>query len=144
MNDSNSEIDRLRAELIATQKDISREIKRLSVRWGLKVGPFPIFVSTVASISLIYGIFLTACFATGIVFTFLGETLASLGIALIIGALFAGGAIVAQVWAYAVQEQRDLYYTALGDERTKDLQKLGTKLWRLGERIDQLQDEASK
>jgi hypothetical protein len=143
VNDSNSEIDRLRAELIATRKEIDREIEQLSTHWGITVGSFPIYVSTTRSIALIYAIFLAACFATGVVFTFLGGTVASLGIALIVGALFAGGTIVAQVWSFAVQEEHELFYKALGDERTKDLQKLGAKIWQLKKHIDHLQSEAS-
>lgn len=144
MNDSNSEIDRLHAELIKTRKEINREIGQLSTHWGITVGSFPFYVSTTTSIALLYGAFLVACFATGIAFTFLGEALASLGIALIVGALFAGGAIVAQIWSFAVQEERDLFNEALGAERTKDLQNLGVKLWQLQKRIDHLRNEASK
>jgi hypothetical protein len=144
VNDSNSEIDRLRAEFIATRKEIDVEIKELSTHWGITVGSLPVYVSTTTAIALIYGTFLVACFAAGIAFTFLSGAFASLGIALIVGALFAGGAIVAQVWSFAVQEEHDLFYRALGDERTKDLQKLGTKLWQLKKRYDQLQNETSK
>lgn len=144
MTDSNSEIDRLRAEFIATRKEIDREIEQLSTHWGITVGSFPIYVATTRSIALIYGIFLVACFAAGIVFTFLGGTLTSLGVALIVGALFAGGAIVAQIWSFAIQEEHDLFYRALGDERTKDLEKLGAKLWQLKKRFDHLQGGGSE
>ena|SRR2546429_8559053 len=140
MSDSNSEIDQLIAELVATRKEIDREIERLSTQWRI-ARPFPIYVVSPDTISLLYGIFLAVCFALGIVFIFFNGSFASLGVSLIVGALFAGGAGVGQVWGFAIQEKNYLFGKALGDERTKDLENLGKKFWKLQKRIDRLQDE---
>jgi hypothetical protein len=144
MNDSNSEIDQLQAELIATRKEIYREMAQLSPHWGIKVDSFPIYVVSPKTISLLYGMFLAVCFALGIAFTFFNGTFASLGIALIVGALFSGGAVVAQIWSFSIQGELSLFEKVLGDEGTKDLENLGAKYWQLKKRIDHLRGEASE
>ena len=126
MNNSNSEIDELHAELIATRDEIYREMGRLSPHWEMKVGPFPIYVVSPKAISLLYGAFLAVCFALGIWFTLLNGTLASLGVALIVGTLFAGGAVVAQIWSFSIQGELNLFEQAFGDERTSDLKNLAS------------------
>jgi hypothetical protein len=141
MSDSNSEIDQLTAELAAIQKEIDREIEHLSTRWGMVRGPFTIYIVSPDRINMLYWIFLAICFVAGIVFTFLKGTFTSLGVSLVVGALFAGGALVGQVWGFAFQEKHDLTRKAYGDERTKDLENLGKKFWKLQERIDHLRDE---
>ncbi|MGB7846246.1 MAG: hypothetical protein WBL63_11565, partial [Candidatus Acidiferrum sp.] len=40
-----------------------------------------------------------------------------------------------------IQEKHYLFEKALGDERTKDLENLGKKFWKLQKRIDHLQGE---
>jgi hypothetical protein len=137
MSDTNSEIDQLTAELTATQKEIRREVEHLSTHWGI----FSIHVVTPNAIALLYGTFLAVCFGLGIVFTFHSGTLANLGIALIVGSLFAGGAVVGQVWSFAIQEQNNLFEKAFGDERSKGLENLGKKFWQLKKRRDHLRDE---
>jgi hypothetical protein len=140
MSDSNSEIDQLITELVATRKEIDREIERLSTHWGI-FGPFQISIVKPEAIALIYGIFLAASFVLGIVFSLHKGTLANLGIALIVGTLFAGGAVVGQIWGFAIQEKGHLFEQAFGDERTEHLENLGKKFWKLQKRIDHLQGE---
>src|SRR4029077_20153657 len=141
MSDSNSEIDQLKADLEAARNEIDREIGRLSTRWGLARSPFRLFIVSPDRINLSYWIFLTACLVAGIVCIFHKEPLRTLGVSLVVGALFAGGAVVGQVWAFAFQERRDLLEKAFGDERTKDLENLGEKFWELQKRIDNLQGD---
>ncbi len=140
MNDSNSEMDRLIAELAETRKEINREIDDLSPHWGIS-RPFPLYIVNPDAIALLYGIFLVACFALGIVFTFHAGTLGSLGIALIVGALFAGGAVVGWIWGFALQKRVDLFDKAFSNEGTKNLEDLGQKYWQLKEHIDHLRKE---
>lgn len=137
MSESRSEIDQLTAELVATRKEIDREVEHLSTRWGI----FSIRVVTPTAIAWIYVAFLAMCLGLGIVFTLHSGTLAGLGIALIVGALFAGGAVVGQAWSFAIQEQHDLFDKAFGEERTKDLENLGKQFWQLKKRRDQLRGE---
>ena len=141
MSDSNSEIDQLKADLEAARNEIDREIGRLSTRWGLARSPFRLFIVSPDRINLSYWIFLAACLVGGIVCIFHKEPLRTLGVSLVVGALFAGGAVVGQVWAFAFQERRDLLEKAFGDERTKDLENLGEKFWGLQKRIDNLQGD---
>jgi hypothetical protein len=139
MSDSNSEIDQLKAERRAARKEIDREIGRLSTRWGLARSPFRLYIVSPDRINLSYWIFLTICLVAGIVCTFQKEPVRTLGVSLVVGSLFAGGAVVGQVWAFAFQERHSLLEKALGDERTKDLEHLGEKFWELQKRIDHLQ-----
>jgi hypothetical protein len=140
MSDSNPEMDQLTSELVTTWKQIDREMSQLSYHWGIN-RPFPIYVVTPNAIALLYGTFLAVCFGVGIVLTFHSGTLASLGVALVVGALFAGGAVVGQIWSFAIQERRHLFEKAFGDERTKDLENLGRKFWQLKTQRDHLRDE---
>src|SRR5437762_14291826 len=127
MSDSNPEIDQLIADLIATRKEIDREIGDLSVHWVIR--PLSISIVRPNTIALLYGAFLIICFSLGIVFTFLKGTLVSLGVSLVVGALFVGGAVAGQVWGFAVQERNYLFEKAFGAERTKGLEDLGEKYW---------------
>jgi len=90
---------------------------------------------------MLYWVFLVICFAVGVVFSLLRGTFANLGVSLIVGALFAGGALVGQVWGFAFQERQNLSDKAFGDQKTRNLENLGRKYWDLQRRIDHLQDE---
>jgi hypothetical protein len=139
MSDPNPEIDQLITELVATRKEIDREIEHLSTHWGI-FRPFQISIAKPEAIALIYGIFLAACFVSGIVFSFQVGTISNLGVPLIVGTLFAGGAVAGQIWAFAIQEKHHFFAKAFGDERTKRLENLGKEFWRLQKRIDHLKE----
>jgi hypothetical protein len=146
MNDSNSEVDQAKqvADLFAARKDIDREIKNLSMRWGMATGPRWLYMVSPSRISTSYWIFLAACFVAGILFAVHRGTLSSLGTALIVGSLFAGGAFVGQVWESAFKERHSLLEKALGDERTKDLENLGKEFWKSRRSIDHLLDDKGR
>ena len=71
------------------------------------------------AIAFLYGMFLVSCFTVGIVFTFYAGTRGSPGIALIVGALFAGGAVVGQVWGFTIQEQNEASLRSSSDMHTR-------------------------
>src|SRR5215469_4616951 len=146
MNDSNSEVDQVKqvADLLAARKDIDREIKNLSMRWGMATGPRWLYIVSPSRISTFYWIFLAVCFVAGILFAVHSGTPSSLGVALIVGSLFAGGAFVGQVWDAAFQERHSLLEKALGDERTKDLENLGKEFWESRRGIDHLLDDKAR
>jgi hypothetical protein len=147
MSDSNSEVDQVKqiaADLFAARKEIDREIKNLSMRWGMATGPRWLYMVNPSRISTLYWIFLAGCFAAGIVLPLLKGTLSNLGVSLIVGSLFAGGALIGQVWGFAFQERQSLLEKALGDERTKDLENLGKGFWESRRGIDHLLDDKAR
>jgi hypothetical protein len=146
MSDSNPKADQQRQidDLFEARKEIDREIEDLSTRWGMARGPVRLSMVSPGRINMSYWIFLAVCFVAGIVFTLLKGTFSSLGVALVVGSLLAGGAIVGQVWAFAFQERHSLLEKALGDERTKDLENLGKKFWESRKSIDHLLDDEAR
>jgi len=104
-------------------------------------GPLRLYMVSPDRISTFYWIFLAVCFVVGICLTLLKGTPSDLGVALVVGSLFAGGAVVGQVWAFAFQERNSLLEKALGDEKTKDLENLGKEFWESREGIDHLLDD---
>ena len=138
MSDSQAEVNQLTAELRAIDDEIDREIARLSSHWTLQFGPFKLSVTGVKSISLIYVVFNVACFVFGIAFVLLRGVLANLGIALIVGAIFSFGTLIAQVWAISVQNASNIVAQAFGNIRNRRLENLGEKYAELVGRRDEL------
>jgi hypothetical protein len=143
MSDSNSEVHQL-DKLVKKREEIDREIRDLSTRWGQARGRLPLYIISPDTISTSYWIFLAVSFVVGIIFTFLKGTFSNLGVALVVGSLFAGGAVVGQVWSLAFQERQSLLEKALGDERTKNLEKLGEEFWESRKDIDHLLDNKTR
>ena len=114
------------------------------MRWGMATGPRWLYMVSPSGIITSYWIFLALCFVVGIVVAVFKGTDSNLGVALIVGSLFAGGAFVGQVWESAFQEKHSLLEKALGDERTKDLENLGKEFWESRRGIDHLLDDKAR
>jgi hypothetical protein len=73
------------------------------------------------------------------VFTVLGHSLESLGVALVVGAIFGFGTFIAQFWAVATQREGSVYDEVYGNlEYLKDLNR---KRQALIERIEVLEEQ---
>lgn len=138
MDDTSAELGRLQEELQALDEVYQREFGRVT-GWQLAYGPVRVpTVFTRQRVALVYALFNAICFAAGVVFSFAGGTLASLGVALVVGALFSFGAFVAQMWAVVYQRERETLRQVYGDEMTADLKRLIDKRAKLVDRIEGL------
>ena len=109
-------------------------------RWRVKFFPFDITVTKVESIALVYVAFNVVCFVLGIAFVFLGGVLTSLGVAMIVGALFSFGAFWAQIWAISMQKDNNIVIQAL---KSKELEDLLKRYVEISRRIAELRKDES-
>jgi len=77
-----------------------------------------------------------ACFVTGLVFAFLGGTISTVGVALLVGALFSEGAFMGQLWTITVQNRYIAFDRLWGGESFTRMEQLKEKVTDLSERVD--------
>ena len=138
MSDSQSELDQLTAELQAIDDEIDREVARLSSHWPIQFGRFKLSVTGAKKIILIYVVFNLVPLVFGIVFSLSRRVFVNLGVALIVGAIFSFGALIAQVWSVSVQNASNLVAQAFGNIRNERLETLGERYTELAKRVDEL------
>ena len=93
----------LAGQLKSVDYEMQKEIRRRSSQgWGL--GPIR-FEASSGIITIGYIAFHAACFVIGIVLITLGGIPRDVGIAVVVGALFAFGSFMAQWWAVVVQRE---------------------------------------
>jgi hypothetical protein len=117
------ELDRLLAEIEALDEEYWSIMSRWT-HWGLSVGPVSVsgyFGSQ--TIALTYASFCVTCFVAGGVLAVFSTT-KELGVALVVGSIFAGGAFVAQWWAVQVGIERQVDAEVLGSRHTRQLRAL--------------------
>lgn len=143
MDDANAERHQLREELEAVEREFWTEWGRTRPRLGFSLGPLRIWHQIGSMfIARVYFLFNTACFIAGVALAFLGGVFASIGVALIVGALFSFGAFVSQVWAVVAQHDRELLDQLAPDPQLEKLRDLGVKRAELFRRWDN-SDQAS-
>jgi hypothetical protein len=141
VDDSSAELDRLHEQLQAADEALKAALLRTAGEWKIVIGPVRLqAVVGTNSILLVYALFNTVCLTAGVVFSFARGTLASLGLALVVGALFSFGAFVAQFWAVTHQRESETVDRAYGgdDEITVNLKRLVKKRAELVDRIERL------
>jgi hypothetical protein len=137
MEDANAELRRLRQELEAANDAFWEEYERVKRVWHFKFGPLR-FERAVGSqfITRVYVAFNAICFAVGIVLVVLGGVSGTVGVALIVGSLFAFGSFVAQYWAIVTQEEIDQYNRTGRDVELTKLRHLGVRRAQLIRRLE--------
>jgi hypothetical protein len=81
--------------------------------------------------------FALVCFVGGVVATLFDPT-KELGIALIVGTIFAGGSFIVQVWTHQIQKESDFYESIYGEEERQELHAILQHRRELADRIDAL------
>jgi hypothetical protein len=113
MDDVDVERRRLYRELQKAEVDLVRRM----YAWHFSVGPFHIDrVVTPQHTARIYVAFNIACFVAGLVLAPMGGALDTIGVSLIVGALFSFGTFVSQFWAIQTQLEVDVAKDVLGKE----------------------------
>ena len=137
------ELDRLYEELRMAEDAFSREFHSEVMTWRYSVGPVRLrAVATSKLITNVYILFNIICFVAGVIFIFIGGITASLGVALVVGALFSFGAFIAQLWNVAQQREYEVLNNIFGRSKTAHLRELGEKCIELEERIERLRPRA--
>jgi hypothetical protein len=140
MSDESAEPGQLRAELQVVEKEFDARWRTQMGRWGFHLGPFKMahYVSAMFIVQ-VYVVFNVACFFSGVGLAFIGGVFTTIGIAVMVGALFSFGAFVAQFWAVRVQQNIDLNRKIYQDEADfVELKELAKKWNELHRRIHDL------
>jgi hypothetical protein len=135
------ELDRLNAALQEARSEFHlkyRQLTSMDVMLPVGLRRRYIFQVEVISISWIVQLLNLACFVTGVSVAFLGGTIQTVGISLIVGSLFAEGAFFGQWWAITAQNNYMAYYRLWGDEKFARLEELKKKMAELSEQADRL------
>ncbi|MEJ3744687.1 hypothetical protein WEI85_15500 [Actinomycetes bacterium KLBMP 9797] len=143
MTDDRAEIDELTDQIADAYAAFRRETYAATQSWGYwtgtgrrLLGPF-----NAAQVAGIYRLILAALFALGVVFTVVSDATTEMGMALIVGALFAFGAWMAQAWALSREEESRIEEKLLGDLLHRDLKRQADHIAELTRRLDELHDQ---
>jgi len=139
VDDSPAELDDLRSQLAATEEELDTRVAQEASGWGLPLAGIQQHVVGTGRIAAVYVLLNAGALGLGIAFTVLSRSLESLGVALVVGAVFGFGAFIAQFWAVAAQREfavRDEVFGSL-----EDLKGLNEKRLALAERIELLAEE---
>jgi hypothetical protein len=118
MDSEKSTIRFLEGELRVTNEAIQRELQHVASSWRFMFGPIRVnFRFGPGVITAFYASFISICLLAGVVFCFFGGTLAALGAALVVGALFSFGAFVAQFWLVTQQARQKVSDSIFDEER---------------------------
>ena len=101
-----------------------------------------IFHLDVVPLSWIVNLLNLACFIAGITFIFLGGVIETVGVAMLVGALFSEGAFVGQLWTITAQNNYMVYYRLWGEERFARLEDLKERMANLSDQVDRVREEA--
>ena len=136
MTDQNEDLAILSQQLRLVEQEVRREIRRrTSEGWGL--GPVR-FEASSGLITVGYIAFHIACFTAGIVLIALGGTPRDIGIAVVVGAIFAFGSFMAQWWAVAVQRELSIMDAADQESDAALWHDLALKRARISRQIEEL------
>jgi hypothetical protein len=140
--DFQAERERLRLLREHIESEYDRLYKRMANQWSLSIGPKRLTrnVSSQA-IFWLYVSFLAAAALTGTLLIVLNVVL-PMGIALLVGSLFAGGSFVSQVWSLTLQSERKAHDSVYGDMIQEWMRELVFRMGEVAEELEKLdQDE---
>lgn len=141
---ASSDGDVLREKLEETQGLFWEEFAHVAATWNFGIGPFRLRrVVSSQGITRVYVMFNVLCFAVGVGLIAVGGIPGNVGIALVVGALFAFGSFVSQVWAVAAQHEREVQNRVLGDYELAELKRLAKEMADLQTALDGLQVQDS-
>jgi hypothetical protein len=141
--------DQLAKELQHIREAFTKEYRSTTSAWGGTLGPFTIDARISAEIIIaIYVTFNVVCFVAGVAFIFQRGVLQTLGISLVVGALFSFGTFMAQWWNHAWQIRHDTldrsYNPGYKDKRYSELQRLVKEYNKLYEELKALPEQTSQ
>jgi hypothetical protein len=131
----------LEEKLRAADEAFRQEYVRTASSWHVDFGPIHIpFVIGSQQVAKIYVLFNALCFAAGVAFCFVRGILSGLGIALVVGSLFALGAFVSQFWTAVNTREIEWSDRVYGEASVAGLQRLDKERSELHKQIEGLRD----
>jgi hypothetical protein len=133
----------LRDELRKAQRAYQQEFNRLTPSWKFAIGPlrFQLHIGSTA-ITWVYTVFNFICLAAGISATLARGIWTSLGVALVVGALFSFGTFVAQWWLVEMtREDKISDYLGRDPEEYAKLARLFAKTSEVARQLRQAESE---
>jgi hypothetical protein len=140
MTEPEAEVDRLRRELADTEVAFWKEYGDLARPWRFSLGPIRIrYPASPMFIVQVFVVFHVLFFAVGAALIFTTGPTRELGIAMVVGAVFAFGSFVAQFWVVADARANAVYKEAVGDLETRNLKRLAARREEIASQIDHLE-----
>lgn len=141
MDDIGEKRRQLEENLRAVDEAFQKEYLRTASSWHVNFGPIHIpFVIGSQQVAKIYAFFNALCFVAGVVFCFFKGVLSGLGIALVVGSLFALGAFVSQFWMAVYTREIEWSGRVYGEASTAQLRHLDKERSELYKQIEGLRD----
>ena len=140
MTDPSIELNRLRRELKDTEAVLWPSYWDLAKGWLSPFGPptirrpaSPIFVAQ------LFVLFHILCFAVGAGLIFTSGPARELGIAMVVGSIFAFGSFVGQLFSVAYGRANEIMQQITGTQKVEELKQLAARREALKRQIDQLE-----
>ncbi|MDQ7911476.1 hypothetical protein RB614_44025 [Phytohabitans sp. ZYX-F-186] len=133
------DLARLVADLDALDAEFVNAYHGRMGGWRLRLGPVHLrgrFGSQ--GIARIYALFCASCFVTGGVLAVFSAT-KELGVAVVVGAIFAGGSFVGQWWTVQMGEEMEADREVYGPEEVRRLREMLRRRERLAARIERVE-----
>lgn len=140
MSDVSAEVQRLRDEAQAVDAEFMTAWNEANT-WRFSLGPFRIRKRIGSQyITRVFVLFNSACFATGLILAPMSGALDTIGVSLIVGALFSFGSFIAQFWAIQAQHEFDMTMSLTGEAELKQILEKRNSVYR---RLEELEREES-
>jgi hypothetical protein len=140
MAEPDSEVSRLRQELDIIEASFWKEYADLAMGWQFILGPLKVrrHVSNMF-IAQVFVLFHLLCFTAGAALIFTTGPTRELGIAMVVGSIFAFGSFVAQFWAVSTERGREIRQEVMGNQDTTRMRQLAERRREIASRIEQLE-----
>ncbi len=141
MTESEPEVDRLRRELGDIEAAFWKESAKVASDWTFGIfGPLTVRRYTSPMfIAQVFVLFHLLCFSVGAGLIFTTGPTRELGIAMVVGSIFAFGSFVAQFWVISYGRYREVAREAIGDQGMMTLKQLAARRAEMADRIKQLE-----
>jgi hypothetical protein len=87
----------------------------------------------------VFVLFHTACFGVGAGLIFITGPTRELGLAMVVGSIFAFGSFVGQFWAVAIERNREVFREVMGNQEKAELKSLAVRREEILAQITQLE-----
>ena len=132
-----TEAGRLREELRQLDDEFHRRYAAGATGFSFSTGRRPTRHLSAQALARLYFGFCLSAFAAGAVLATLDAT-KELGVAMVVGALFAGGSFIAQAWMLQVERERAVKGALWGDAERAEMRAMLDRRRQLVAELDQL------
>lgn len=133
---TDDELDRLVDEFDAVEEEFWEAANKATSGWQLKIGPLYAkrHIGSQA-IARIFIAFCLTCFVAGAALALTPST-RELGVAMVVGAIFAGGSFIIQLWGVQIQQEKAFAEKLFEEEKKRYFRSLMKRRDRLAAQIE--------